>query len=132
MPKQFSIIQKCAFGFAALFLGVYLLDFVPGIMDQNRLMFGLFHMTLIVDIGHLALGLLALLAGLNGPRISRIYFWVLGIWYTIDVVTFFFGHVHSLRLIVNVLTNLPHFLIVLAAYWIALDVDNPKTKARAV
>ncbi len=92
-----------------------MLDFVPGIMDQNRLMFGLFHMTLIVDIGHLALGLLALLAGLNGPRISRIYFWVLGIWYTIDVVTFFFGHVHSLRLIVNVLTNLPHFLIVLAA-----------------
>lgn len=35
MPRQFSTIQKLAFGFAALFLGVYLLDYVPGIMDQN-------------------------------------------------------------------------------------------------
>jgi hypothetical protein len=126
MPKQFSTIQKCAFGFAALFLGVYLLDYVPGIMDQNGLMFGLFHMTRIVDIGHLALGSLALIAALSSARIARIYFWVLGVWYTIDVVTFFFGHLHSLSLLVNILTNLPHLLIFVAAYWIALNVGKPK------
>jgi len=126
MPKQFSTIQKCAFGFAALFLGVYLLDYVPGIMDQNGLMFGLFHMTRIVDIGHLALGSLALIAALSSTRIARIYFWVLGVWYTIDVVTFFFGHLHSLSLLVNILTNLPHLLIFVAAYWIALNVGKPK------
>ena len=108
MPRKFSAIQKCAFGFAALFLGVYLLDYVPGIMDQNGLMFGLFHMTRIVDIGHLALGSLALIAGLSSAGIARIYFWILGVWYTIDVLTFFFGHLHSLSLLVNVLTNLPH------------------------
>ncbi|MFZ0584390.1 MAG: hypothetical protein WAN72_02335 [Candidatus Acidiferrales bacterium] len=126
MPRQFSTIQKLAFGFAALFLGVYLLDYVPGIMDQNGLMFGLFHMTKIVDIGHLALGALALIAALSSARIARIYFWMLGIWYTIDVVTFFFGHLHSLSLVVNILTNLPHLIIFLAAYWIALNVDEPK------
>jgi hypothetical protein len=126
MPRQFSTIQKCAFGFAALFLGVYLLDYVPGIMDQNGLMFGLFHMTRIVDIGHLALGSLALIAALSSARIARIYFWVLGVWYTIDVVTFFFGHLHSLSLLVNVLTNLPHLLVFLAAYWIAFNVGKPK------
>jgi hypothetical protein len=70
MPRQFSTIQKCAFGFAALFLGVYLLDYVPGIMDQNGLMFGLFHMTMIVDIGHLALGSMALIAALSSAGIA--------------------------------------------------------------
>jgi Domain of unknown function (DUF4383) len=132
MPRQFSTIQKCAFGFAALFLGVYLLDYVPGIMDQNGLMFGLFHMTRIVDIGHLALGSLALIAALSSARIARIYFWVLGVWYTIDVVTFFFGHLHSLSLPVNALTNLPHLLIFVAAYWIALNVGERKAAAGAV
>ncbi|MGA7913971.1 MAG: DUF4383 domain-containing protein [Candidatus Acidiferrales bacterium] len=126
MPRQFSTIQKLAFAFAALFLGVYLLDYVPGIMDQNGLMFGLFHMTKIVDIGHLALGALALIAALSSARIARIYFWMLGIWYTIDVVTFFFGHLHSLSLVVNILTNLPHLIIFLAAYWIALNVGKAK------
>jgi hypothetical protein len=131
MPKHFSTIQKCAFGFAALFLGVYLLDYVPGSMDQSGLMFGLFRMTRIVDIGHLALGGLSLIAALSSARIARIYFWVLGVWYTIDVVTFFFGHFHSLSLLVNVLTNLPHLLVFPAAYWIALNVGKPKAAAGA-
>jgi hypothetical protein len=132
MPGQFSTIQKCAFGFAALFLGLYLLDYVPGIMDQNGLMFGLFHMTRIVDIGHLALGSLALIAALSSAGIARIYFWLLGVWYTIDVCMFFFGHFHSLSLLVNVLTNLPYLLIFIAAYWIALSVGKPKAAAGAV
>jgi hypothetical protein len=132
MPKQISTIQKCAFGFAALFLGVYLLDYVPGIMDQNGLMFGLFHMTKIVDIGHLALGVLALLAAFISPQAARTYFWMLGIWYTIDVVTFFFGHLHSLSLVVNILTNMPHLIIFVAAYWIALHVGKSHNGAAAV
>jgi hypothetical protein len=132
MPRKYSTIQKFAFGFAALFLGVYLLDYVPGIMDQNGLMFGLFHMTMIVDIGHLALGTLALIAALSSAPIARIYFWVLGVWYTIDVFTFFFGHLHSLSLLVNVLTNLPHLLIFIAAYWIALNIGKSKTGVVAV
>jgi hypothetical protein len=132
MPRQFSKIQKLAFGFAALFLGVYLLDYVPGIMDQNGLMFGLFHMTRIVDIGHLALGTLALIAALSSASVARVYFWMLGIWYTIDVVTFFFGHLHTLSLIVNILTNMPHLIIFLAAYWIALNVGKPHAGAPAV
>jgi hypothetical protein len=56
MSQKITAIQKCAWGFAALFLGVYLLDYVPGIMEANGLMFGLFHMTRIVDLGHLGAG----------------------------------------------------------------------------
>jgi hypothetical protein len=131
MAKQFSIIQKCAFGFAALFLGVYMLDYVPGIMDQNGLMFGLFQMTKLVDFGHLGVGALALIAALISANLSRIYFWALGVWYTIDVFTYFFGHLHTISLTRNVLVNLPHILIFIAAYWIAIKVDKPKAAAAA-
>jgi hypothetical protein len=129
MAKQFSTIQKCGFGFAALFLGVYSLDYVPGIMDQNGLMFGLFQMTRIVDIGHLAVGALALISALISARMSRFYFWLLGIWYTIDVATYFVGHLRAISLTRNVLVNLPHILIFIAAYWIALRVEKPKAGA---
>lgn len=123
MPKRFSTIQKCAFWFAALFLLVYSLDFVPGVMDQNGLMFGLFHMSKLIDLGHLTLGALALISALISAKAARIYFWVLGIWYTIDVVTYFFGHLHTTPVITNILVNLPHTIIFIAAYWIALNVD---------
>lgn len=126
MPRQFSTIQKCAFGFAALFLGVYLLDYVPGIMDANGLMFGLFHMSKLIDFGHLALGVLALISALISVKAARIYFWALGVWYTIDVVTYFFGHLHAVSLQTNILVNLPHTIIFVAAYWIAMNVGKQR------
>jgi hypothetical protein len=131
MAKQFSVIQKCAFGFAILFLGVYSLDYVPGIMDKDGLMFGLFHMSRLIDLGHLGAGTLALIGALISARTARGYFWLLGVWYTIDVFTYFFGHLNSLPLIKNILVNMPHILIFIAAYWIALRVDKPKVGTAA-
>jgi len=131
MAKRFSTIQKCAFGFALLFLGVYSLDFVPGIMDQNGLMFGLFHMSKLIDLGHLGAGTLALLGGLISAKAARAYFWLLGIWYFIDVVTYFFGHLHSLPVVKNILVNMPHMLIFIAAYSIALKLDQPQPQPGA-
>ena len=64
MSQPLTTLRKCAFGFALLFLFVYSLDYVPGIMAPNGKMFGLFSMTTFVDIGHLGLGLLALISGL--------------------------------------------------------------------
>jgi hypothetical protein len=125
MPKSTTTIQKCAWGFAALFLGVYLLDYVPGIMDANGLMFGLFHMTRIVDLGHLGAGSLAVIGALISAKAARIYFYVLGIWYSIDVVTYFFTHLHTTPLVKNILVNTPHILIFIAAFWIATHVSLP-------
>jgi hypothetical protein len=131
MTKKFSTIQKCALGFAAVFLGVYLLDYVPGVMDENGLMFGLFHMSRLIDLGHLAAGSLALISGLISARVARGYFWLLGVAYSIDVVTYFFSHLHELSLIKNVLVNLPHVIIFIAAYWVANKVDLPQARAQA-
>lgn len=93
-------------------------------MDKNGLMFGLFHMSKLIDFGHLALGALALISALISERAARIYFWFLGIWYTIDVVTYFFGHLHMQSLTTNILVNLPHTTIFIAAYWIAMNVSK--------
>ena len=129
MPKKITAIQKCAWGFAALFLGVYLLDYAPGIMDANGLMFGLFQMTRIVDLGHLAAGTLAVIGALISARAARIYFYVLGIWYLIDVVVYFFGHLNIIPVSKNLLVNLPHILIFMAAFWIASTVSKEEAQA---
>lgn len=129
MPKKITTIQKCAWGFAALFLGVYLLDYVPGIMDANGLMFGLFQMTRIVDLGHLAAGTLAVIGALTSERVARIYFYVLGVWYLIDVLVYFFSHLNRIPLTRNFLVNLPHILIFIAAFWIAAKVSRGPAQA---
>jgi hypothetical protein len=124
MTGKLSLIQKCAWGFGAMFLFVYLLDYVPGIMAPNGKMFGLFSMTMIVDVGHLTLGVLACLAALISAKASRIYFFALGVWYAIDVIWFFSTHLQSMSLIVNLAVNMPHLLITIAAFWIGLKVDK--------
>jgi hypothetical protein len=129
MSKKITTIQKCAWGFAALFLGVYLLDYVPGVMDANGLMFGLFHMTRIVDLGHLAAGTLAVVGALTSERGARIYFCVLGVWYLIDVLVYFFSHLNQIPLKTNFLVNLPHILIFIAAFWIAAKVSRGPAQA---
>ena len=124
MTRRFTTIQKCAFGFALLFLFVYSLDYVPGIMDSNGKMFGLFSMTTFVDISHLGLGLLALISGLVGSRASRAYFWFLGFFYAADVILYAIRHLHLITPITNLLVNMPHTVISIAAFLIALNVGN--------
>jgi uncharacterized protein DUF4383 len=124
MLKNFSKIQKIALGFAALFLFVYSLDYVPGIMAANGKMFGLFSMTPIVDFGHLALGTLAAISAFTSAKVSRIYFWALGVWYGIDVIMFFVSHFNSMTLLVNAAVNMPHLLTSIAAFWIAINVER--------
>ena len=124
MERNVTRLQKIAWGFAAMFLGVYLLDYVPGIIADNGKMFGLFSITTIVDIGHLALGVLAALAAWHSGKMARIYFYVLGVWYSIDVIVYFFTHLGNTPLIVNLLVNTPHTVITIAAFWIAVNVER--------
>jgi hypothetical protein len=124
MNSRFSTIQKCAFAFALLFLAVYSLDFVPGVMDANGKMFGLFSMTTFVDLGHLGLGTLALISGFVGPRASRVYFWFLGFFYAADVITYAVRHLHLISPTTNLLVNLPHIVISIAAFLVAVNVGK--------
>src|SRR6185295_19591188 len=119
MLKNLRLIQKVALGFAGLFLGVYLMNFVPGVKHENGKMFGLFGMTPVVDYGHLALGALALISGLVSPTITRIYFWALAAWYSLDVIMYTSSNLNSMEPVKLVLINMPHFLITCAAIYVA-------------
>jgi hypothetical protein len=125
MSGNLSKLQKLAWGFSGLFLFVYLLDYVPGIMDANGKMFGLFSMTPIVDFGHLALGTLAAISAWMSAKACRIYFWALGCWYGLDVIVFFITHFNTMSLLTNAAVNMPHLLTSLAAFWIAMNVERP-------
>jgi hypothetical protein len=124
MFKNLRLIQKVALGFAGLFLGVYLMNFVPGVKHENGKMFGLFGMTPMVDYGHLALGALALVSGLISAKISRIYFWALAAWYSLDVIMYTSKNFNDMEPVKLVLINMPHFLITCAAIYVALKVDK--------
>jgi hypothetical protein len=124
MKRRFTKLQKIAFGFAALFLAVYSLDYVPGVMAPNGKMFGLFSMTTFVDIGHLALGALALTCGFIGQKASRVYFWFLGFFYAADVIVYALRHLATMPPVTNLLVNLPHILVSTAAFLVALKVKN--------
>jgi hypothetical protein len=131
MKRPLTALRKCAFGFALLFLAVYSLDYVPGIMSPNGKMFGLFSMTTFVDIGHLGLGVLALIGGLAGQTASRIYFWFLGFFYAADVIVYVVRHIHLIAPLTNLLVNLPHAVISIAAFLIAINVDRCDQNASA-
>jgi len=131
MKRPIGALRKCAFGFALLFLAVYSLDYVPGVMAPNGKMFGLFSMTTFVDIGHLGLGLLALLGGLIGSKASRIYFWFLGLFYAADVIVYLIAHAHLISPLTNLLVNLPHAVISIAAFFIAVKVERQVPDATA-
>jgi hypothetical protein len=124
-----STIQKIAWGYAALFLGVYSLDYVPGVMDANGKMFGLFSMTPLVDAGHLVLGALAVIAALISKKAARLYFWMLGVVYGLDVVIYVFTHLTTISPLTNILVNMPHTLIFISAFIIAAKVDREENIA---
>lgn len=129
MADRFSTLRKCAFGFALLFLAVYSLDYVPGIMAPNGKMLGLFTMSTFVDIGHLGLGVLALISGFAGQKASRIYFWFLGCFYALDVITYALRHLQLISPLTNLLVNLPHIVVSIAAFLIAIYVDKQSRNA---
>jgi hypothetical protein len=122
MGRRFTRLQKIAFGFAVLFLAVYSLDYVPGVMAPNGKMFGLFSMTTFVDVGHLGLGALALACGFIGQKASRVYFWFLGFFYAGDVIVYVIRHLQTLPPVTNLLVNLPHTLVSAAAFLVAIRV----------
>jgi hypothetical protein len=124
MASTTSKLQKIAWGYGLLFLGVYSLDYVPGVMDANGKMFGLFSMTPLVDAGHLALGAAAVIGALISKKAARFYFWMLGVVYGIDVVTYVFTHLHTISPLTNFLVNLPHTVIFISAFIIAAKVDK--------
>ncbi len=118
-----NIIRKLGWGYAALFLFVVLLGYIPGLTNAAGQLFGLFRLDLYDDALHLGSGIWAALAAWRSTRASIWYFKLFGILYGLDgVVGLLFGQgyldggiflygVAPLDWGAKIAANLPHILI---------------------
>jgi Domain of unknown function (DUF4383) len=120
---QRSLMQNLAWVYAALFLFVVALGYIPGLTNSAGQLLGLFRIELKDDILHLGSGLWAATAGWLSTRASTFYFKLFGIIYGLDGVLgfltgqgyldggiFIYG-VTPLDLTTRFAANLPHMLI---------------------
>jgi hypothetical protein len=117
------VMQKWAWVYAALFVFVVVLGYLPGVTDAQGAMFGLFSIQLVDDALHLGSGIWAALAAWRSAFASTLYFRLFGTVYFLDgVVGLIFGRAYldgglfidgpaPLDFMTKVATNLPHIII---------------------
>lgn len=123
-------IRKLAWVYAALFFGVVLLGYIPGMTNADGQLLGLFAIEPKDDLLHLASGIWAGWAAWRSTRASVVYFKLFGSVYFLDgVLGLFFGQgildgglllygPAALDLQTRILANLPHLVIGGFAIWV--------------
>lgn len=81
-----TLIQKLAWVYAAMFIGVVVLGYIPGVNDAQGYMFGLFKIDPIDDIIHLTSGIWAAIAAWRSHWAATWYFKAFGTLYSADAV----------------------------------------------
>ena len=116
-------IRQLAWIYAALFLFVVSLGYLPGLTNAEGQLLGLFRIELIDDALHLGSGIWAALAAWHSTRAATFYFKAFGIVYGLDgIAGLLFGQglldgglfIHGitpLDLGTKFAANLPHLLI---------------------
>jgi hypothetical protein len=104
--------SKLAFGFAVLFAAVVAIGYVPAFVTvegNERLLFGLFQLTLIDDITHGVTAAAALTAAFASRRVVLLFCTAFGFYYGLDAVFFLtYGFFNDKSWIADILLNLPH------------------------
>jgi hypothetical protein len=130
-------VRKWGFAYAALFVAVVAVGYVPGFEDADGNLFGLFKLDLYDDALHLASGLWAGIAALISERAARGYFKLFGPLYLLDGVLGFFtgsGYLDGgiflygmldLDLQTRFFANLPHLAIGGLASWVGYRLAAP-------
>ena len=95
------MIRTMAKVFGVVFLLIGVLGFVPALTPDGHLL-GIFHVDTIHNIIHLASGAVALWAGYNSYRASKLYFQIFGVVYAlVAVLGLFTGEGEILGLVAN-------------------------------
>ncbi len=90
--KEMNIIRLYAWVYAALFIFVVALGYIPGLTNTEGQLLGLFRIDPIDDVLHLGSGIWAALAAWTSARASTWYFKLFGVIYGLDgVIGFLFG-----------------------------------------
>lgn len=92
LPWGMHIMQALAWIYAALFLSVVLIGYVPGLTDSQGYLLGLFRIELKDDALHLGSAIWAAVAAWRSVRASTLYFKIFGSFYALDgIIGFLFG-----------------------------------------
>ena len=118
-----NLIRILGFAYFAMFVFVVVLGYIPGVNDENGMMFGLFELDLYDDSLHFFSGVWAGIAAWVSTRAITIYFKLFGVLYFLDGVmglmigsgyldfgVFIYG-VLDLDWTTRFFANLPHLLI---------------------
>ena len=126
-----KISRYVAIFLTALFIGIVLIERVPGVMVDTAvphewLMFGLFKISLIDDITHGISGLLGMLALLKGYRWTVQYLMLIGGYYSLDAVfSLVNGVFEGQGIIENGMLNGPHIgITILVLYALYSSVKH--------
>ena len=123
--KNIHPIQKCAWAYAASFLGIVILDFVPGLRDARGLLFGLFVLLLVQDLLHFVSFVWAASAARHSARQAMLYFVGFGTYYSLDALL---GLLTGAPGVPTILVNLPHTILGSMALYIGF-VYGPRSGA---
>lgn len=116
-------IRTFAWIYAALFLFVVALGYIPGLTNADGQLLGLFRIDPIDDIVHLISGIWAAVAAMRSTRASTLYFRIFGSIYSLDAVLgLLFGEgildagiirhgITQLDLSTRIAANMPHIVI---------------------
>lgn len=90
--SRMNMIQKLALAYALMFYFIAALAYIPGLTDENGVLFGLFTLELHDDLLHFFSGLWAMIAGWRSRAASVFYFRTFGVLYGLDgVIGLLFG-----------------------------------------
>ncbi|MCE7986755.1 MAG: hypothetical protein DYG89_36740 [Caldilinea sp. CFX5] len=138
-------IRKLGWLYAAMFLAIASLSYIPGLKDDQGLLFGLFSLQLHDDLLHAGSAVWAALAAMRSTWATQFYFRLFGLVYFFDgIVGLLFGEayldlgifrknfelVDSHTLAHNINTNIPHILIGGIAVLIGFVLFRSQTKTR--
>ena len=79
-----TLLQKIAIAYALILLGAASINYIPGLVDEGGLAFGIFALDPFDDALHLVSAIWALVAGLVSPRASKIFLVIFGALYLGD------------------------------------------------
>ena len=121
--RRMHPVQLFAWVYAAMFLGIVLIGYVPGFKNDQGQLFGLFSLELKDDALHLASAIWAAVAAYMSVRASTLYFRLFGPVYMFDgIVGLLFGNAYldgaifvngpaALDWGTKFFANLPHIVI---------------------
>lgn len=137
-----DLMRKLAWVYAAMFLAIAALSYIPGLKDSQGLLFGLFSLQLHDDLLHAGSAVWAALAAMRSTWAARFYFQLFGLVYFFDgIVGLLFGEAYLDLGILRfgpqpypwahkIGANIPHILIGGIAILIGFVVSRRVTEKR--